>query len=657
MSKINEKSLNDYPKPIFIEGTEIILNQMKKAICKISTESGSKGTGFFCKIPYPDNDLKVFITNNHVIDEAYLETQNVIYISINNNPKQIKLDKKFKYTNKENDVTIVEIKENVDEIIDFLELDENKVLVDYCGSSIYAIQYPSYNEIQKPAVSYGILKKRLDNNNYDFIHYCSTEHGSSGSPILNLSNYKIIGIHKQTTHKGQYNIGVFLHNIIKDFIDKYNKKKNQLLGNIKIKTEKEVKIEANSIDKIKIKYKINKSKKIRLFGDKFVENNKKKCKIVFDKKEEDLVSWKEIDDIKKTFLEIILKGLKNITNMSNIFNGCSLLVSMPDIKKMNMKNVTDISCAFSGCSSIEIMPDISDWDTSNITDIGSLFSNCRSLKSLPDLSKWNTDRVTNMSYVFNGCSSLTSIPNISKWKINKTTKLNNIFSNCSQITCLPDISNWNTENVVNMSYMFSGCIKLKSLPDLSKWNTKKVTDIESIFSGCSSIKSLPDISNWNINKKLMANNMKIINSINKMNNINNICNMHNLNYLNNLNNLNKKNNFLINNDNNIIISNNNLNKMNEINKYNNNINKNGNKLIFIEFIYENNKGFININENQKFSEAIEILNRKYKWIKPIDRKKFYLDENKSIEIKKELEIYSIKFDYKPLIYIKQKHQF
>ena len=65
-----------------------------------------------------------------------------------------------------------------------MELDENKVLIDYCGSSIYAIQYPSYNEIQKPAVSYGILKKRLDNNNYDFIHYCSTEYGSSGSPIL-----------------------------------------------------------------------------------------------------------------------------------------------------------------------------------------------------------------------------------------------------------------------------------------------------------------------------------------------------------------------------------------------------------------------------------------------------------------------------------------
>ncbi len=138
MSEINEKKINDYPKPIFIGETAIILDQMKKTICRVSTENG-KGTGFFCKIPYPDKELKVFITNNHVIDEEYLENKNEINVNINNNPKQIKLHKKFKYISKEYDVTIVEIKENIDEIKDFLELDENKVLIDYCGNSIYTL--------------------------------------------------------------------------------------------------------------------------------------------------------------------------------------------------------------------------------------------------------------------------------------------------------------------------------------------------------------------------------------------------------------------------------------------------------------------------------------------------------------------------------------
>jgi len=42
---------NLYPKPVSIEATEKILNQMKNSICKVILESGREGTGFFCKIP------------------------------------------------------------------------------------------------------------------------------------------------------------------------------------------------------------------------------------------------------------------------------------------------------------------------------------------------------------------------------------------------------------------------------------------------------------------------------------------------------------------------------------------------------------------------------------------------------------------------------
>ena len=553
MDEKGEKKINDYPRPIFIEEGDRIFNQMKTSICKVYTESGNKGTGFFCKIPYPDKDLKVFITDCNLIDKNYLEKEKVIYVSINNKPKEIKLERKFKYINKFYDVTIVEIKENVDDIKDFLELDENQVIIDYFGSSIYTLQYPIFREIQKPAVSFGILQKRFNIKKNDFIHSCSTERGSSGSPILNLSNFKIIGMQKKEKANGKDNIGVFLNFIIKDFITKYNNRRVQFEAKytpekvvahpkqihqkeengpkkpvttsttekvvevekvvvtekdvtqpklnhpIKENPQKEiVKAEPSSKDEIRIKYKINESKEIRLFGDKFVENNKNICKIIFEKKEEILVSWKEIEDnTYREFLEITLKGLSNVTNISHIFYGCSELISFDDISNLDMKNVTDISYAFYGCASIEEMPDISVWDTSNVTDIESLFSYCQSLRCLPDISKWNTDNITNMSYLFYGCSSLISIPNISKWNTSKITKLNSIFSKCSSITNLPEISNWKTENVVNMSDIFSGCTNLKNIPDLSKWNTKNVTDMQNMFSGCSSIKELPDISNWN----------------------------------------------------------------------------------------------------------------------------------------------------------------
>jgi len=56
------------------------------------------------------------------------------------------------------------------------------------------------------------------------MHYCSTIKGSSGSPILNLTNNKIIGIHKKSGSK-EFNIGAFLSDSIKEFMNKYNKKK------------------------------------------------------------------------------------------------------------------------------------------------------------------------------------------------------------------------------------------------------------------------------------------------------------------------------------------------------------------------------------------------------------------------------------------------
>ena len=54
----------------------------------------------------------------------------------------------------------------------------------------------------------------------------------------------------------------------------------------------------------------------------------------------------------------------------------------------------------------------------NVSDMNNLFRGCSTLGSLPDISKWNTDKVTNMSNLFNKCNLLKSIPDISKWKIN-----------------------------------------------------------------------------------------------------------------------------------------------------------------------------------------------------------------------------------------------
>ena len=125
-------------------------------------------------------------------------------------------------------------------------------------------------------------------------------------------------------------------------------------------------------NEITINYKIDKdSKIIFIFGEKFVKNNKNICKYIYENKKYELINIIDLTNIEKSkyILKIKLIGIKNVTNISFLFEGCKSLISVPDI---------------------------SDWDTSNITDMSYIFSNCVSLISLPDISKWNTSNVHKM---------------------------------------------------------------------------------------------------------------------------------------------------------------------------------------------------------------------------------------------------------------------
>lgn len=169
MKEINdEKAINDYPSPVTYKGTEEILSQMEKCICKICNEKG-KGTGFFCLIPYEDKKIEVLI----IIDENILDHNDLIEVMLyNNETKIIKLDKKRIYTSKEYDTTIIGINKNNEKIDKFLEFDEilfketlnNSIL----RQSIYILHYPKIIDEQEICVSYSILKKIEED--YKIIH-------------------------------------------------------------------------------------------------------------------------------------------------------------------------------------------------------------------------------------------------------------------------------------------------------------------------------------------------------------------------------------------------------------------------------------------------------------------------------------------------------
>ena len=184
-------------------------------------------------------------------------------------------------------------------------------------------------------------------------------------------------------------------------------------------------------DIIEIKYTFKKKDEgmFRIFGDKFVENNKNHCKLIINEEEIELSPFykhyyknHQQEDI-LAINEFLNKELLN-KKEENKFE--------LEIKLKGIKNIVDISHMFDSCEEIFDLK-ISKFDTSNIINMNSLFKSCLKLRKLPDISKWNVKNVTDMSYLFSECTSLISLPDISKWNVNNVTDMSNLFIGCSSL--------------------------------------------------------------------------------------------------------------------------------------------------------------------------------------------------------------------------------
>ena len=426
-----EIDLEDHPSPISLEQMKYIFKQMEKSIYKIKCSKGV-GTGFLCLIPFPTklNKLPTLITSNHVLPENNIAANQKIEYSFNDDKEfnSIIIDEdRKKYTNENYDITIIEIKPEEDKIDlnSFLEIDdgiyEENINEKYKQKTIYILHYPQSGTIK---ISYGVIKF-INEKNFNIGHLCITYGGSSGGPLINLNNYKVIGVHKGGIVENKINVGTLINAPIKDF---YNNTKNikkekeeikmKKIENEKLNTLIEIKEEINEItiiyannekqfkksedySKINFIKKINeKISKDKIFGEKFVENNKNKCKMIINGKEEELCSFYKRENNNNDIFTIKLKGIKNINDISYMFCGCESLLSLPDINNWNISHIKDMSYLFYQCSSLINIGEISKWNINNITDMNFLFYGCSSLSNLPDISKWNTNNVTYMGYMF-----------------------------------------------------------------------------------------------------------------------------------------------------------------------------------------------------------------------------------------------------------------
>ena len=348
MNEIKEEQRNDYPKSVSLEGTNEILEQMKKNVCKIFLENGGIATGFLLKIPFPDNNnlLSVLITNNNSINEIILENNKKILLSISNEKecREIKLENRIKYTSKVYDITIIEIKKE-DNINDYLYLDENinndKL---YLGESIYILHYSNNKNIY---VSYGIINNINDKINYNFSHLCKIGKGSYGSPILNISNNKVIGM--QGNNDYNMGIGLFLKYGLNDFIKQKCNNKN-LLDEINKKFH--LNIKDFNVTEIDLNDKIIGNEGLKYICQDMNFQNLKKLYLNGNK----ITDIKALEKANFEKLEVLDIGLNNIYNI-NIF------------EKVNFKELKELHLNFNKISDINVFAN-AEFEKLEILDLG-----------------------------------------------------------------------------------------------------------------------------------------------------------------------------------------------------------------------------------------------------------------------------------------------
>ena len=261
-------------------------------------------------------------------------------------------------------------------------------------------------------------------------HFCDTDPGSSGSPILNLDTFKVIGIHSGYV-KEKYNIGTII---------KYPK--GEIHNNLEELNENNTKIYINNIEHKYCKH--FKPEKIGVYQIK---------------------------------IEISIP----ITNCSYMFSCCNNIIDF-DFSSFKTRSITNMSYMFSSCQGIQCL-DLSSFDTKNVTNMSNMFSFCINLREI-NLSSFYTSNVTNMSKMFTWCINLMNI-NVGNFDVSKVIEMNDMFNTCERLISI-DLSSFIAKSATNVSGMLRCCEALQSVK-FFEFEGENITNMKEMFFKCSSL--------------------------------------------------------------------------------------------------------------------------------------------------------------------------
>ena len=322
--------MNDYPKPVTFQCAEKLLYHMNNSLYKIVENNNEFQICFFCHIKYKNENIPVIVANGII-------NKNKIKISINNEIKAVEFEN-VKYINKDHNLSIIQIKNNKDNKINFLDIDDNLYQknseLNFNNETIYNIIYNNENDI---SVSYGVIKEI---NISEIVYLSNLNSLNKYSYIFNLSNNKLLGIHQ--TNSKYYKKGFFFKFIINKFINEYKHPKNEI--NIEVKIDKE--------DIEKDIYFIGKSDFIDEDGIKHNNDylNKLNTELFINDKKYDYKKYFKPEKEGKYNIKLLIFNI-NLTDCSYMFAECQNIISI-NFFPFNTRYAINMKYMFNECKSL-----------------------------------------------------------------------------------------------------------------------------------------------------------------------------------------------------------------------------------------------------------------------------------------------------------------
>ena len=380
--------------------------------------------------------------------------------------------------------------------------DKDDLVKYYQKRQVYTLHYQNGIEVRYSSDMIRNVYVKADK----FEHFCSTDSGSSGAPLIDSETGNVMGIH--IGYKNNINIGTILKLPLNDFYKVKNEKKNEIYLELEVKAD-DVNKEVYFLDNMKYTDDIVIEKKnetslpeLNINNTKLYINNKKYnyCKY-FKPEKEGLYKIKieigiKMQDCSEMFhgcfniIKIDLSNFngENVINMKSMLSGCLNLKNI-DLSTLVTDNVENMSYLFYDCRNLTNL-DLSALNTGNVKDMSGMFCGC-GVKSL-NLMNFNTRNVNNMTHMFFRCLNISNL-DLKSFDTRNVSDINGLFAGCKNLTNV-DVSSFNTKNVFFMKCLFFNCEKITNV-NLSNFNTKNVDDMSSMFQSCTNLRTV-DLSSF-----------------------------------------------------------------------------------------------------------------------------------------------------------------